>query len=100
VLAWAQASDWTSELIIIALFGANIIFHLLWSPLFFRLKRPDWALIDIQFLWLSIVALMFGVALLAPTTCWLLLPYFLWVTFAAFLNLTIVRLNRPFGTAE
>jgi translocator protein len=28
---------------------------------------------------------------------WLLLPYLLWVTFAAFLNLTIVRLNRPFG---
>jgi hypothetical protein len=28
---------------------------------------------------------------------WLLLPYFLWVSFAAFLNLTIVRMNRPFG---
>jgi translocator protein len=28
---------------------------------------------------------------------WLLLPDLLWVTFAAFLNLTIVRLNRPFG---
>jgi hypothetical protein len=28
---------------------------------------------------------------------WLLLPYLFWVTFAVFLNLKIVRLNRPFG---
>jgi translocator protein len=27
----------------------------------------------------------------------LLLPYLCWVAFAAYLNLTIVRLNRPFG---
>jgi tryptophan-rich sensory protein len=28
---------------------------------------------------------------------WLLVPYLLWVSFAAYLNLTIVRLNRPFA---
>jgi len=27
----------------------------------------------------------------------LLLPYLLWVTFAGYLNMTIVRLNGPFG---
>ena len=31
---------------------------------------------------------------------WLLLPYLLWVAFAAFLNLTIVRMNRPFAASE
>jgi tryptophan-rich sensory protein len=31
---------------------------------------------------------------------WLfMLPYLLWVSFAAFLNYTIVRLNAPFGAA-
>jgi tryptophan-rich sensory protein len=73
---------------------------MLWSPLFFNLKRPDWALIEVPFLWLSIVALMFGVAPFSILASWLLLPYLLWVTFAAFLNLTIVRMNRPFGTLE
>jgi tryptophan-rich sensory protein len=29
----------------------------------------------------------------------LVVPYLLWVSFAAFLNVTIVRLNRPFGAA-
>ncbi len=82
---------------IIILFGINIVFHMLWSPLFFNLKRPDWALIEVPFLWLSIVALMFGVAPYSTLAVWLLLPYLLWVAFAAFLNLTIVRMNRPFG---
>jgi translocator protein len=72
----------------------------LWSPLFFNLRRPDWALIEVPFLWLSIVALMFGLAPLSSASVWLLVPYLLWVTFAAFLNLTIVRMNGPFSTSE
>jgi benzodiazapine receptor len=70
---------------------------MLWSPLFFNLRRPDWALIEIPFLWLSIVALIFGLAPLSPA-CWLLAPYLLWVTFAAFLNLKIVQMNSSFKT--
>jgi translocator protein len=69
---------------------------MLWSPLFFALKRPDWALIEVPFLWLSIAALMLGVSRYSILAV-LLLPYLVWVTFAAFLNLKIVRLNRPFG---
>ena len=96
VLAWINASTSTEQLRVILLFGINIFLHMLWSPLFFNLRRPDWALIEIPFLWLSIVGLMFGLAPLSATSVWLLLPYILWVTFAAFLNLTIVQMNRPF----
>lgn len=67
------------------------------SPLFFNLRRPDWALIEVPFLWLSILALMIGLAEYSSLASWLLLPYLLWVAFAAFLNLTIVRMNEPFG---
>ena len=49
---------------------------------------------------LGLLALMIGLAPLSSQAGWLLLPYLLWVTFAAFLNLTIVRLNAPFGTAR
>jgi benzodiazapine receptor len=96
VLAWTNAFTNADQLRVIVLFGVNIFFHMLWSPLFFNLRRPDWALIEIPFLWLSIVVLMLGLAPLAHASAWLLLPYVLWVTFAAFLNLTIVRMNRPF----
>jgi tryptophan-rich sensory protein len=97
VLAWSRASSSSEELLILILFGINIVLHMLWSPLFFNLKRPDWALIEVPFLWLSILALMIGLARFSTLTVYLLLHYLLWVTFAAFLNLTIVRMNRPFG---
>jgi tryptophan-rich sensory protein len=97
---WTHASGNSQQLPIITLFGINIVLHMLWSPLFFNLKRPDWALIEVPFLWLSIVALMFGLAPFSALASWLLLPYLLWVAFAAFLNLAIVRMNRPFGRIE
>jgi benzodiazapine receptor len=94
VLAWSHAATPTERLRIGVLFGINIVFHMAWSPLFFNLQRPDWALLEVPFLWLSIVALMVGLAPLSSTASLLLLPYLLWVAFAAYLNLTIVRLNR------
>jgi translocator protein len=95
--AWTNTTDDPGRVLILALFGINMVLHMLWSPLFFALKRADWALIEIPFLWLSIAALMLGVGRYSTLSIWLLLPYLLWVTFAAFLNLKIVRLNRTFG---
>jgi benzodiazapine receptor len=97
VLAWTTAPDAAAHWRIALLFAVNIVFHGLWSPLFFNLRRPDWALIEVPFLWLSILALMVGVAPFTRLGVWLLLPYLLWVAFAAFLNWTIVRINPPFG---
>jgi tryptophan-rich sensory protein len=98
VLAWGHAPDGAARMRIGVLYGINIVLHLLWSPLFFNLRRPDWALIEVPFLWASILALIVGLAPLAPATAWMLAPYLAWVSFAAFLNLTIVRLNAPFGS--
>ena len=79
------------------LFLANGVANLIWSPLFFRLRRPDWALMEVPLLWLSILVPMVLLYPISPASSWLLLPYLVWVSFAAFLNLTIVRLNGPFG---
>ena len=99
--AWSGVSAWTNAtddglIPIILLFAINIVLHMLWSPLFFALRRPDWALAEVPFLWLSIAALMLGVGRYSALSVWLLLPYLLWVTFAAVLNFEIVRLNQPF----
>jgi benzodiazapine receptor len=97
--AWTNASSSADELLILVLFGINAVLHMLWSPLFFNLRRPDWALIEVPFLWLSIVALMVELANLSLLSVWLLSPYLLWVTFAAFLNFSIVRMNDSFDGA-
>lgn len=97
VLAWDNATTEGEQLRVIGLYGINIVLHMLWSPLFFNLRRPDWALVEIPFLWVSILSLIIGLVPLAPLAPWLLLPYLLWVSFAAFLNFTIVRMNAPFS---
>ena len=95
--AWRSASDSGSRILIAVLFLLNGIANVLWSPLFFKLRRPDWALWEVPFLWLSILVPIVLLLPISRTASLLLVPYLAWVSFAAFLNLTIVRLNRPFG---
>ncbi len=99
VEAWTQARGEGTHLRVGVLFGATAFLHLLWSPLFFKLKRPDLSLLEIPFLWLSILAAIVGVARISALAAWLLLPYLAWVAFATTLNLAIVRLNAPFETS-
>ena len=96
VIAWEAAATPADRARVIILFTTNALFHLLWSPLFFRFRRPDLALIEVVFLWSSLVALVIGLWPIAPEASLLILPYLLWVSFAAWLNSAIVRLNAPF----
>ena len=97
ILAWDEAATPSGQAVILSVYGANFLFHLLWSPLFFRYQRPDWALVEVVFLWLSVVAMLVVNWSFAPLAGAMILPYFLWVSFAAVLNGKIVQLNRPFG---
>ncbi len=99
VSAWEGADDAGARRRVITLFGANGALNILWSGLFFTLRRPDWALAEVVPLWLSIGALIRGVAPCSRRAAWLLVPYLAWVAFAAVLNLKVVRLNAPFGQA-
>lgn len=97
VLAWQRAPTDAARLVMVSLFALNGALNILWSLLYFRLKRPDWALAELVFLWLSIVALIVTMAPYASTSSWLLVPYLVWVTTAGALNLATIRLNGPFG---
>lgn len=94
-LSWQGASDIPGRRAVLVLFGINALLHLLWSPLFFRLRRPDLALYEITLLLGSIVAMLISLPAYSITASWLLVPYVAWVSFALCLNWTIVRLNHP-----
>jgi tryptophan-rich sensory protein len=96
VEAWRKASDGRMRAWVIGLFSFNIILNLGWSWLFFRLQRPDWALVEVVFLWASIAALIRALWPYARRASLLLVPYLLWVTFASALNFAVVQLNAPF----
>jgi benzodiazapine receptor len=97
IAAWRAAPTQRDTETMIGLFALNGFLNILWSLLFFRLHRPDWAQIEVVFLWLSIAALIFTVRRYSTGAALLLLPYLVWVSIAAVLNNAIVSLNGPFG---
>jgi len=97
VYAWRDAQTRPQREWVIVLFLVNGFCNLLWSTLFFALRRPDWALIEVVLLWLSILSPIIVFWPFARTASLYLLPYLAWVSFAAFLNWTVVRLNAPFA---
>lgn len=92
-LGWRDAPE-GARAGLVALFLVNALLNIAWSWLFFTFKRPDWALIEVVLLWVSIAALIARLAPINGLASLLLAPYLVWVSIAAFLNYTIVKLNR------
>ena len=83
------------------LFGflLNALLNVLWSVLFFKAQRPDWALVEIALLTASVLWLISACAEVDRLAARLLLPYLAWVLFAATVNAGVIRLNPlPSGT--
>lgn len=96
VHAWRNARDRSEREWVVGLFALNGFLNVLWSTLFFKFRHPDWALVEVVFLWLSILLPMIVFWRFSKAASLYLLPYLAWVSFAAFLNYTIVKLNAPF----
>jgi tryptophan-rich sensory protein len=97
VIGWRHAPSPHGQVVVAGLFGLNVVLNVGWSFFFFFIRRPDLALREVVGLWLSIAALIAALAGISTLGAALLVPYLLWVSFAAFLNLTIVRLNGSFA---
>jgi benzodiazapine receptor len=97
VETWRNLVTRAQQETLLGLFALTGLLNIGWSLLFFRLQRPDWALVELVGLWLSLLVLMFWCRRHSRIAPLLLLPYLLWVTLAGVLNLAVVRLNGPFG---
>ena len=74
-------------------FWVQLALNTVWSIIFFGLKNPVLALVDIAALWLSIVLTIKAFSKINKLAGNLLYPYLIWVSFATILNLAIVLLN-------
>lgn len=97
VIGWRATQNASQRAWLISLFFINAVFNILWSFFFFTLERPDWALAEVAGLWISIAALIVFLRRLSTLSSLLLVPYLLWVSFAAYLNYEVVVRNGPFG---
>jgi len=89
-LVWRRDSLTTVPM---QLFLLQLLLNVAWSAVFFRFQSPGWAFLEIVALWCAILftAIAFGRA--APVAGWLMIPYLVWVSYAAALNFAIWRLN-------
>ncbi|NRA29195.1 MAG: tryptophan-rich sensory protein [Parvularculaceae bacterium] len=97
VRGWHAVHATTGKAIFATLVILNLVLNISWSWLFFTVKRPDFALVEVVFLWLSILAIVVFIAAKDRPAMLLTLPYLFWVGFAGYLNLVIVQLNPSFG---
>ena len=93
-MVWRQAG-FAGAAVPLAIYGVQLLFNAGWSAVFFGLRRPDLALVEIVMLWGSIAATIVLFHPVSAAAAWLLVPYLAWVSFASALNASIWRRNRP-----
>ena len=91
-LVWHRAEEGRARCPLL-LFVLQLLLNACWSFLFFGLRSPGLALVDIALLWFAIAATLWAFARVQGWAALLLAPYLAWVSFAAALNLAIWRMN-------
>ncbi|HVV86393.1 MAG TPA: TspO/MBR family protein [Kofleriaceae bacterium] len=79
----------------LALWGTQLGLNAAWSVLFFGLRRPRWALVEVGVLLAAIAAYAAAAARVDRRAAALMAPYLAWTGFATVLNGTIVAQNEP-----
>jgi len=95
VAAWAvwRKEGWAGARAALVLYAVQLALNAAWSPLFFGLRMPGLAFAELVVLWLALIATAVAFWKKSLVAGALLVPYVLWTTFAAALNLAIWRMN-------
>ncbi len=76
------------------LFIAQLVVNFFWSPVFFNLQAFGFAFFWLLLLWVLVLWMILTFRKVDPLAAKLQIPYLLWLTFAAYLNLGVWYLNR------
>jgi len=94
-LVWDKIKEQNQEVkVALGFFLIQLTLNAIWSYIFFGLKNPMLALIEIALLWLMIYETYLKFIKINKTAGYLLIPYMAWVTFAGILNASIWWLNK------
>jgi benzodiazapine receptor len=92
-LVWRKGLDEEGVKTAVGIFVIQLILNILWSIMFFGLRSPLAGLVEIACLWIAILVTILYFWRISIPAGILLVPYILWVSFAAVLNFSIWRLN-------
>lgn len=92
-LVYTSDAPKDDKVLALGLYGFQLFFNFFWSIIFFNLEKYLFAFVWLIILWLLIIMTTVVFRAISRPAALLMLPYILWVTFAAYLNLAIYLLN-------
>jgi len=92
-LVWQKTLHYPGVKTAMLWFGVHLALNMFWPILFFGLKSPFFAFIEIVLLLAAIFLTIIKLLKVSRLAGVLLIPYFFWVCFAAALNYAIWNLN-------
>ena len=92
-LVWQKGSKRKGVRIALVIFLSQLILNVLWSVVFFGLRSPHYGILVIIALWVMTLLSLIMFFKISRTSGIFMLPYFLWVSFAAILNVSIWALQ-------
>ncbi len=90
-LVWMRDSTGRNKALLV--YGIQLLFNFVWTLIFFNAQKYGLALIWLVFLWILILFTTILFFKESKAAGWLMIPYLLWVTFAAYLNAGVWYLN-------
>jgi len=93
-LVWKNKATELNKRNAYLLFATQLFLNFWWSIFFFHFHSPEWALVDIVLMVITIILTIFSFSSFSKTASWLLVPYISWVSFATILNFSIWYFNH------
>jgi len=92
-LIWRHGLRQRKVRVALTIFSVQLVLNIFWSIIFFGFQNPYLAFIEILILWLAIIWTILVFYKISRLAACLLMPYIIWVSFAAYLNYFIWLLN-------
>lgn len=85
-IVWKKGIKTKKSKVALTIFAIQLFLNILWSLFFFGLRLPLLAFVEILVLWIFILLSVIHFYRISKIASYLLIPYILWVSFAAILN--------------
>ena len=92
-LVYSSDADREKKTRALLVYGVQLTLNFFWSIVFFRLEWLWAAFVIIMLLWIAIIVMISVFRKINPVSAYINIPYLVWVTFAAYLNLATAIIN-------
>lgn len=93
-LVWNSTSDKEEIAGALRIYAYQLIVNFLWPTFFFNLEWYLFSFFWLILLWILVLTMILKFKEISKIAAYLNIPYLIWLTIAAYLNLTIWMLNR------